>query len=102
MKTLRELERAARTAYERGESWFDFWARVSADVKALEPVCIERHRKIASRLLSLVVSGDAPRMIRQTAAPLWAADDEASKPSDCETAARCLWPGAVDFMASDS
>lgn len=56
---VQQLEQAAIQAHAKGERFSSFWQRHAADVRALEPIHLGRYRKLCSRLLSLVVSGDA-------------------------------------------
>jgi hypothetical protein len=93
MNIVKHLERAALDAHRRGESWAAFWRQHEAAVRRAEPWSQEQYRRLVNRLLHLLVSGDESGMepVGDDLEP-WVRDDEASKPADVGTRARCLLP----------
>ena len=85
MNQIKALERLALDAHRRGVGWECFWTEHADAVRACEPWCRAKYRKIFSRLLAIVVCGDCSGMTA-------VGDDVAQVPiSDTTTAARCLW-----------
>ncbi len=91
-KEERALERAALDAHRRGDTWATFWASHAEQVRAVEPYDRDAYRRLVSRLLALVVSGDLDGQEPAGDAMPWTVDDDAGKPADVRTQARCLWP----------
>ena len=71
---LRDLERRAIEANQRGEPWPHFFSRNTSDIRATEPWNAERYRQLCSRLLHLVLCGDGDGMEPPPLEP-WTSDD---------------------------
>jgi hypothetical protein len=63
MNQIRALERQALDAHRRGESWTAFWQQHAEHIRNAEPWSRERFRRLYSRLMALVVSGDCDGMM---------------------------------------
>ena len=57
-KAIENLERAALDAHGKNRTWDTFWARHGADVRQAEPWDRQRFRRLVSRLLHLLTTGD--------------------------------------------
>lgn len=86
MRSIKQLERVALAAHQRGESWVGLWPSIADDVRQCEPYDRRRYHRLVAKLMSLCLSGDeGPKPYDSLP---WLADDEASKPSDTATEAR--------------
>ena len=90
--TVKQLERHALDARRRGIGWSVFWKMHGRGVCAAEPWNRTKFRRLVNRLLALVASGDCDGQEPAGDVMPWEIDDEAAKPPDVGTQARCLIP----------
>jgi hypothetical protein len=87
----KQLERSAREAHRLNIYWPQFWQMRGEAIRAAEPFDRQRFRRLVSRLLALVVSGDDDGMEPLGDTP-WEIDDAPQAAlSDIEMQARCLF-----------
>ncbi len=90
MDKIKHLEKLAVEAHKAGQGWYAFTQQHAEAIRLVEPVNLMRYRRLRSKLLHLLTTGDESGQFPPgdaDAIPEWEADDQPVV-DDVATAAR--------------